>query len=154
MCPNQPRSSPSSTKPRSYSTRLDILVNSAGVTDTKLPSIANTSLEDFDRIFSSLKPGTAACTVSKAAVETMTKILAKDELKGTGITANCIAPGPIATEMFFAGRNEEYVKRVINDCPLGRLKETKDVALVVGFLATDASKWINGQVVRVSGGYI
>lgn len=105
-------------------------------------------------LVSSLKPGTAACTVSRAAVETMTKILAKDELKGTGITANCIAPGPIATEMFFAGRNEEYVKRVINDCPLGRLKETKDVALVVGFLATDASRWINGQVVRVSGGYI
>ena len=74
----------------------------------------------------------------------MTKILAK-ELKGTG---------PIVIEMFFAGRNEEYVKRLINDCPLGRLGETKDVALVVGFLATDASKWINGQVVRVSGGYI
>nr|POE66275.1 short-chain type dehydrogenase/reductase [Quercus suber] len=53
-----------------------------------------------------------------------------------------------------SGRNEEYVKRVINNCPLGRLKETRDVALVVGFLATDASKWINGQVVRVSGGYI
>lgn len=104
-------------------------------------------------LVSSLKPGIAAYTASKAAVETMTKILAK-ELKGTGITANCIAPGPIATEMFFAGRNEEYVKKVIDDFPLGRLGETKDVALVVGFLATDASEWINGQVVRVNGGYI
>ena len=43
---------------------------------------------------------------------------------------------------------------LIDDCPLGRLGETKDVALVVGFLATDASEWINGQVVRVNGGYI
>lgn len=104
-------------------------------------------------LVNSLKPGTAAYTASKAVVETMTKILAK-ELKGIGITANYIAPGPIATEMFFAGRSEEYVKRVIDDCPLGRLGENKDVALVVGFLAADASEWINGQVVRVSGDYI
>lgn len=100
-----------------------------------------------------LKPGYAAYTASKAAVETMAKILAK-ELKGTGITANCVAPGPIATEMFFDGKSEEMVRKVIEECPHNRLGQSKDVAPVVGFLATDASEWVNGQVIRVNGGYV
>ncbi|GKV40381.1 hypothetical protein SLEP1_g48035 [Rubroshorea leprosula] len=99
-----------------------------------------------------LKPGFGAYAASKAAVETMVKILAK-ELKGTAITANCVAPGPIATEMFFNGKTEEMVQKVIDESPLSRLGETKDVAPFVGFLATDASEWINGQVIRVNGGY-
>lgn len=97
-----------------------------------------------------LKPGYAAYTASKAAVETLAKILAK-ELKGTRITANCVAPGPIATEMFLT---EEMVKKVIEDCPHNRLGQANDVAPVVGFLATDASEWVNGQVIRVNGGYV
>ncbi|KAI4363916.1 hypothetical protein MLD38_020077 [Melastoma candidum] len=100
-----------------------------------------------------LKPNMAVYTASKAAIETMVRILAK-ELKGTGITANCVAPGPIATEMFYEGKTEEMIRRSIDECPLGRLGETKDVAPVVGFLATDASEWINGQVIRANGGYV
>ncbi|PON39987.1 Short-chain dehydrogenase/reductase [Parasponia andersonii] len=100
-----------------------------------------------------LKPGFGAYTASKAAVETMIKIVAK-ELKGTGITANCVAPGPIATEMFFSGKSEEQVKKAVEECPLGRLGEVQDVAPVVGFLATDASEWVNGQVIRANGGYV
>ncbi|CAK7341379.1 unnamed protein product [Dovyalis caffra] len=172
---------------RVFGLQIHVLVNSAAITDTKYPTIANTSVEDFDRIFSvncrgtflcckeaakriirggggriillssssvgALRPNTATYTASKAAVETMTKILAK-ELKGTGITANCVAPGPIATEMFFSGRSEEDVNRVIERCPHGRLGETKDVVPLVGFLASDAAEWINGQVIRVNGGYV
>ncbi|XP_051114444.1 NADPH-dependent aldehyde reductase-like protein, chloroplastic [Andrographis paniculata] len=164
-----------------------ILVNSAGVLDSKLPSIADMPLEEFDRTFSinargaflccreaanrlkrggggrivclttsvvaSLKVGYGAYAPSKAAVETMVKILAK-ELKGTGITANAVAPGPVATEMFFAGKTEEAIKKAVDDCPLGRLGETGDVAPLVGFLATDAGEWVNGQVIRVNGGYV
>uniref|UniRef100_A0A3N7HZQ1 Uncharacterized protein n=1 Tax=Populus trichocarpa TaxID=3694 RepID=A0A3N7HZQ1_POPTR len=172
---------------RVFGSQVHVLVNSAAISNTKYPTIANTSVEDFDRIFSvncrgtflcckeaakrikqggggriillssssvgALRPNSATYTASKAAVETMTKILAK-ELKGTGITANCVAPGPIATEMFFVGRSEEHVKRVIEVCPHGRLGETKDVAPLVGFLASDAGEWINGQVIRVNGGYV
>lgn len=86
-------------------------------------------------------------------MEAMTKIVAK-ELKGSGITANCIAPGPVATELFFAGKTEEVVKKMADACPLGRLGEPKDVAEAVGFLATDAGEWVNGQVLRVNGGFV
>lgn len=172
---------------RLFSSQPHILVNSAGVLDSKYPTLANTSVEDFDRTFAvntrgtflccreaanrlkrggggriitisssqvgGLKPGFGAYAASKAAVETMTKILAK-ELKGAGITANCVAPGPIATEMFFEGKSEEMVRRLVEECPLGRLGETKDVAPVIGFLASDAGEWVNGQVIRVNGGYV
>ncbi|XP_058079375.1 NADPH-dependent aldehyde reductase-like protein, chloroplastic [Magnolia sinica] len=100
-----------------------------------------------------LMPGYSAYAASKAAVETMIRILSK-ELKGTQITANCVAPGPIATDMFFSGKTEEAVQMVINMNPLSRLGETKDVAPLVGFLASDAGEWVNGQVIRVNGGYV
>jgi len=92
-----------------------------------------------------LKPNIATYTASKAAVETMTKVLAK-ELKGTAITANCVAPGPTARDMFLTGTSEELIKRVIEECPHGRLGKTKDVAPLVGLLASDASEWINGRL--------
>lgn len=98
-------------------------------------------------------PGYGAYAASKAAVETMTKIVAK-EVKGTKITANCVAPGPVATELFFEGKTEETIKRIVDACPLERLGEPKDVAHFVGFLASDAGEWINGQVVRVNGGFV
>ncbi|XP_052174662.1 NADPH-dependent aldehyde reductase-like protein, chloroplastic [Diospyros lotus] len=101
----------------------------------------------------SLLPGYAAYAASKAAAETMTKIVAK-ELKGTGITANCVAPGPVASELFFAGKTEEMVQRFVDACPLGRLGQAGDVSQVVGFLAGDAGEWINGQVIRVNGGSV
>ncbi|KAL3715511.1 hypothetical protein ACJRO7_007272 [Eucalyptus globulus] len=164
-----------------------ILVNSAGVMDAEHFSIADTPVEEFDKIFSvnargtficcrevanrlkrgggrrivllssslavALKPNYGAYTASKAAVETMARVLAK-ELKGTGITANCIVPGPIATELFFAGRSEEYVKGIVEACPHCRLGKADDVAPVVGFLASDSGEWVNGQVILVNGGFV
>ncbi|KAL8126672.1 NADPH-dependent aldehyde reductase-like protein, chloroplastic [Apium graveolens] len=100
-----------------------------------------------------LKPGFGAYAASKAAVEAMVKIMAK-EMKGKGITVNCVAPGPIATEMFYAGKTKEMVERTIAECPLGRLGEVEDVAPVVGFLVSEEGGWVNGQVVRVNGGYV
>ncbi|XP_041012155.1 NADPH-dependent aldehyde reductase-like protein, chloroplastic [Juglans microcarpa x Juglans regia] len=170
-----------------FGSQIQILVNCAGVLDPKYPTLANTTVEEWDRTFNvntkgaflccreavnrlarggggriitistsvvgSLLPGYAAYAASKAAVETMMKIVAK-ELKGTGITANCVAPGPVATELFFAGKTEETIKRLVDGCPLGRLGEPKDVTQVVGFLASDAGEWINGQIIRVNGGFV
>lgn len=100
-----------------------------------------------------LLPGYGVYAASKAALETMAKILAK-ELKGSGISVNCVAPGPVATELFFAGKTEETVQRIVDACPLGRLGQPEDVSKVVGFLAGDDGEWINGQIIRVNGGFI
>ncbi|XP_027351960.1 NADPH-dependent aldehyde reductase-like protein, chloroplastic [Abrus precatorius] len=170
-----------------FDSPVHILVNSAGVMDTAYPSIANTTVESFDRIFTvnargafvcareaanrlkrggggrivlvttslvaALRPGYGAYAASKAAVEAMTKILAK-ELKGTQITANCVAPGAVATELFFEGKTEEIVNRIKQDNPMERLGETKDIAPVVAFLASDGGEWVNGQIIRVNGGFV
>ena len=104
-------------------------------------------------LVAALKLGYGAYAASKAAVEAMTKILAK-ELRGTGITANCVALGPIATELFLEGKSEAVVEKIKSECPFERLGEVKDVAPVVGFLVSDAGEWVNGQVVRVNGGQV
>ncbi|EAZ38835.1 hypothetical protein OsJ_23249 [Oryza sativa Japonica Group] len=68
--------------------------------------------------------------------------------------ANCVAPGPVATDMFFAGKDEAWVKRTVDANPTGRLGDPGDIAAMVGFLCTDAAEWTNGQVIRVNGGYV
>ncbi|GFQ08393.1 short-chain type dehydrogenase/reductase, partial [Phtheirospermum japonicum] len=63
-------------------------------------------------------PGCAAYAASKAAVETMTRVVAK-ELKGSGITANCVSPGATATDMLFAAVSKETVQGMVDSCPMG-----------------------------------
>ncbi|KAL0338041.1 UNVERIFIED_CONTAM: NADPH-dependent aldehyde reductase-like protein, chloroplastic [Sesamum calycinum] len=184
---NPDQSNPFDAAESAFNSPVHIFVNSAGILDPKYPTLADSTLEDFDRTFSvnargaflccreaanrikrggggriiclttslvaSLRPGYGAYIASKAAVEAMVKILAK-ELKGTGITANAVAPGPVATEMFYAGKTEEMIKKAAEECPLGRLGQTDDVVPVVGFLASDAGEWVNGQIIRVNGGYV
>ncbi|VAH22434.1 unnamed protein product [Triticum turgidum subsp. durum] len=96
--------------------------------------------------------GYSAYTASKAAVEAMVRTMAK-ELKGTRVTANCVAPGATATDMFFAGKSDETVRRTAETNPMERLGEAGDIAPVVGFLCTDSAEWVNGQVIRVNGGF-
>jgi len=98
-------------------------------------------------------PGYGAYSASKAAVEMMTRILAQ-ELRGTQITANCVAPGPVATDLFFAGKSEALVETMAKGAPLERLGKAEDVAPLVAFLAGDEGEWVNAQVVRVNGGRV
>ncbi|KAM3405470.1 hypothetical protein ACQJBY_008136 [Aegilops geniculata] len=102
-------------------------------------------------IMGTLLPGYAAYTATNGAVEAMTRILAK-EVAAKGITANVVAPGPVRTELFLAGKDEAFLKRVEAQS-MGRIAETTDVAPVVAFLASDAAGWVNGQVIRVNGGF-
>ncbi|XP_047086146.1 NADPH-dependent aldehyde reductase-like protein, chloroplastic [Lolium rigidum] len=104
-------------------------------------------------VVGSLRPWYAAYAASKAAVETMTRILAR-ELRGTGITANAVAPGSTATPMFYDGKTEEEAERYIAGTPLGRLGMPEDIAPLVGFLASDAGGWVNAQVLRCNGGAV
>ncbi|KAK9140373.1 hypothetical protein Scep_010054 [Stephania cephalantha] len=75
-------------------------------------------------------------------------------IEGDGVIANCVAPGQTATEFFFAGKTEETVKRLADACLMGRIGQTSDIAPVVGFVASDAGEWINGQVIMVNGGVV
>ena len=88
---------------------------------------------------------------TKAAVEAMTHILAK-ELGKRAVTVNVVAPGPVATELFLTGKSEELIQRLTSDIPLGRLGQPDDIARVVSFLASPESGWINGQVIKANGG--
>ncbi|GAB3003592.1 SDR family oxidoreductase [Amycolatopsis acidiphila] len=98
------------------------------------------------------RPGYSAYGASKGAVEAITLTLAR-ELRGRDITVNAVAPGPIATALFFDGKSEELVNRIAAEPPLERLGEPGDIADVVTFLA-GPGRWVNGQVLHANGGAI
>jgi len=121
---------------------------------------AATRLNDGGRVinFSSsalgLKlPGYAIYNASKAAVEAMTPVFAK-ELRGRRITVNAVAPGPVATELFLTGKSEEQIQHFAKLPPLERLGQPEDIAGVVAFLAGPDSGWVNGQTLRANGGIV
>lgn len=97
-------------------------------------------------------PGYAIYAATKAAVETMTNILAK-ELRGRDITVNAIAPGPTATDLFLNGKTHEQVDRLAKMAPLERLGRPEDIAEGVAFLARPGG-WVNGQTLRANGGIV
>ncbi|WP_069262494.1 SDR family oxidoreductase [Paraburkholderia nodosa] len=98
-------------------------------------------------------PGYALYTASKAAVETITRVFAR-ELRGRSICVNAVAPGPVATELFLSGKTEEQVQHFANMPPLQRLGQPDDIANVVSFLAGPDGGWVNGQVLRANGGIV
>jgi len=100
-----------------------------------------------------LQPTYAVYAATKAAVEAMTSVLAK-ELRGRNIAVNAVAPGPTATDLFFNGKSQELIDRLAKAAPLERLGEPEDIAAAVSFLAGRDGGWINGQTIRVNGGII
>jgi 3-oxoacyl-[acyl-carrier protein] reductase len=100
-----------------------------------------------------LQPTYAVYAASKAGVEAMTSVLAK-ELRGRAITVNAVAPGPTATDLFLHGKPQEVLDRLAKLAPLERLGEPSDIAAAVAFVAGPDGGWINGQVLRVNGGII
>ncbi|MEU3573094.1 SDR family NAD(P)-dependent oxidoreductase [Kitasatospora sp. NPDC036755] len=95
----------------------------------------------------------AAYATAKAGVLMFTRHLAL-EVAGEGVRVNAVAPGAVRTERTAAQMPPEVQAAVAAAHPLGRLGEPADIASAVLFLASDASSWITGQTLDVSGGRI
>jgi 3-oxoacyl-[acyl-carrier protein] reductase len=98
-------------------------------------------------------PGSSVYAATKAAVDTITRVLAK-ELGGRKIRVNAINPGVIETE---GTRTQgiigsDFEKNVLAQTPLGRIGQPTDVAKVAVFLASEDSGWITGETLLTSGG--
>ncbi len=96
--------------------------------------------------------GQANYAASKAGLIGLTKATAK-ELASRGITANCIAPGYIETDMT-KQLSDKIRDALIQQIPLGRIGQAKDIASIVCFLASDDAGYITGQTFTVDGGMV
>ncbi len=164
--------------------RLDVLVNNAGVYEfLPLENIteehfhrqfdlnvlglilasqqaakefaSNSSIINISSVAStSAPPGGSVYSATKAAVDAVTKSLAK-ELGPRKIRVNAINPGMVETEgVHAAGLAEsDFRKQIEAQTPLGRIGQPEDVATVAAFLASDDSAWITGETFHVAGGY-
>lgn len=90
-------------------------------------------------------------SMSKAAVITMTKTLAR-ELGPFGITVNAIAPGVIDTEATLKVVPREVLEKGLGNAALRRIGHPSDLAPVVGFLCSEGAGYITGQTIVVDGG--
>src|SRR5579862_8262037 len=112
------------------------------------------SIINISSVVSTLSlPGSSVYAATKAAVDTITRVLAK-ELGGRKIRVNSINPGMIETE---GTRTQgiigsDFEKSIVAQTPLGRIGQTDDVAKVALFLASEDSGWITGETVVTSGG--
>ena len=95
-------------------------------------------------------PGGAVYCGSKAAMEQLTRALAR-ELGGRQITVNTVSPGFTDTEMF-AGLPQPVISTAAARTPLGRVGRPEDVANVVTWLCNGDAAWITGQNIQAGGG--
>ena len=99
-------------------------------------------------------PNTAVYSATKAAVDAVTRALAK-ELGPKKVRVNAINPGMVETEGAHALGipDSEFRKQVEGQTPLGRIGQPKDIAPAAVFLASDDSAWITGETLHIAGGY-
>lgn len=162
--------------------RVDFLVNNAGITNDKLimrmkeedwDSVIDTNLKsafNFCQAVSSIMlkqrygrilnlssisgvvgmAGQANYSASKAGLIGLSKSLAK-ELGSRNITVNVLAPGIIETDMTGV-LTEDYRKKLLEQIPLQRFGQVKELAQVAAFLLSDEAQYITGQVIQIDGG--
>ena len=104
-----------------------------------------------DLAFKALPEHGAYC-ISKAGIVMLTRALAR-ELGGHGIRVNSIAPGLIRTEMSRPNwGNPDILAHMESMIPMGRIGEVDDIVGVALFLASDASRYITGDIILMNGG--
>src|SRR5277367_608206 len=100
-----------------------------------------------------IMPGRATYGTMKAAVETLTKYMAK-ELAPRRIAVNVVAPGAIATDFSggFVRDNPEVNKHIAEMTALGRVGLPDDIGPMIASLLSEDNRWVNAQRIEVSGG--
>ncbi|HLV23552.1 MAG TPA: SDR family oxidoreductase [Moheibacter sp.] len=161
--------------------KVDIVVNNAGIMITKflkdfpedefdkqfsinvksvflMMKKAFDKLEENGRIINVssstsrlMMPSYAVYSATKAAVEQMTRIYAK-EIGSKGITVNSVLPGPMNTELFLNGKSEELISRIASQSAFNRIGNVEDIIPIILFLSTEEAQWITGQNIGVNGG--
>ncbi|MES2571689.1 MAG: glucose 1-dehydrogenase [Verrucomicrobiota bacterium] len=98
-------------------------------------------------------PGSAVYSGTKAAVDAITKVLAK-ELGPRKIRINSVNPGMVETEGAHAGgfTNGDFRTQIEAQTPLGRIGQPQDIATAVVFFASSDSAWLSGESLVVAGG--
>ena len=104
-----------------------------------------------------------AYAVAKAGVIMLTKVMAR-ELASTGLRFNSICPGQVMTDLekwrfgleaqFLGTTPEEQEQEMCKTIPLGRIGTKEEVASVVAFLASEASSYLTGQAINITGGQL
>ena len=104
-----------------------------------------------------------AYAVAKAGVIMLSKVMAR-ELAGMGIRVNAICPGQIMTDLekwrfgleaqFFESTIEEREAEMCKSIPLGRIGKPAEVGALVAFLASEASSYLTGQAINITGGQL
>ncbi|KAI0738713.1 NAD-P-binding protein [Daedaleopsis nitida] len=159
--------------------RIDIIVLNASIMEFK--TLSQGTEESFDRHLNSnvkgplflmkeaaphLKEGSSIIVTASAIVpnyllyastkgttEQLFRTLAK-ELGAKGITVNSIAPSPIETGMFRQDKTEQQINFFAGLHPQKRLGQPEEVSNVVAFLVSQEASWVNGQTLRVNGGFV
>lgn len=161
---------------------IQIIINNAGITDDAVmpgmkeaqwKSVIDVSLNGFFNVTQPLlmpmirtrygriisitsvagvagNRGQTNYAAAKAGVHGATKSLAS-EVASRGITVNAVAPGIIASAMSDAVFNKTMIDQIV---PMKRAGTPKEVAALVGFLASESASYISGQVISINGGMI
>jgi NAD(P)-dependent dehydrogenase (short-subunit alcohol dehydrogenase family) len=126
--------------------RIDILVNNLPHMKEGSTIINTSSIQAYQPTATILDYAT-----TKGAIVTFTKGLAEEVIK-RGIRANTVAPGPVWTPLIVQSFDEEKVKEFGKDSPMGRPAQPAELAPAFVFLASDESRYVNGEVLGVTGG--
>jgi NAD(P)-dependent dehydrogenase (short-subunit alcohol dehydrogenase family) len=97
------------------------------------------------------RTASVAYAASKGGVIAFTRQLGY-ELAHTGIRVNCVCPGLVDTSIMARNTSPERLAELVTTIPLGRLASPEEVAALVCFLASDASSYMTGSVVDITGG--
>lgn len=94
-----------------------------------------------------------AYAASKGGLISMTRVWAL-ELGRHGITANCVAPGPVATELFdlMNPNGSDRRARMVSEIPVGRMGRPEDVGRAILFFLDPVNSYVTGQTLYVCGG--